>query len=268
MHPHIGAAGHGALDLIASLQALTSPLNSSGGAGQGASPFGFAIDPSAGASASAPGAGTGPGASGMTPDTMNALFAAQSQTPAPAGSPGLMSQLFSLLDTNNDGAISKSEFEAALGQNGQTTQADSVFAKLDANADGSVSPGELANALQDPSGKVHHHHHHPHDGGDEASSADGASSAGAASAGRQAGAGGGADDLLGAGNTGQTVTNADGSTTTTLSYADGSQVTMTMPAAGSSGSGAAPNNFLERMIQRQAQMLASWTAGQSVAMSV
>ncbi len=259
MHPHIGAGSHGALDLIASLQALTSPLNSPGGTGQGASPFGFAIDPSAGASASAPGAGTGPGASGMTPDTMNALFAAQSQTSAPSGSSGLMSQLFSLLDTNNDGAISKSEFEATLGQNGQATQADSVFAKLDANADGSVSPSELASALQ-PKG-MHHRHHHHADGGEVSGALPGA-----AGAGSQAGTGGGADDLAGAGNTGQTVTNPDGSTTTTLSYADGSQITMTRP--GSTATGAAANNFLERMIQRQAQMLASWTAGQSVAMSV
>ena len=93
-------------------------------------------------------------------------------------------------------------------------------------------------------------------GGGEVSGTGGASSAG------------GADDLLGAGNTGQTVTNSDGSTTTTLSYADGSQITMTKPAAGSAGSSAAANNFLERIIQHQAQLLATQTAGQSVAMSV
>jgi hypothetical protein len=96
----------------------------------------------------------------------------------------------------------------------------------------------------------------------------GGASAGDATAGSQAGAGGGADDLLGAGNTGQTVTNPDGSTTTTLSYADGSQITMTKPAATSAGTGAAANNFLERIIQHQAQLLAASTAGQSVAMSV
>jgi EF hand domain-containing protein len=257
MHSHVGAARRGsALDMIASLQALTSGLNSPQGAADDASPFNVA--PQAGASPSMADAGCG--APSMTPGTMNALFAAQSQTSASSGPSSLASQLFSLLDTNGDGSISKSEFEATLGQNGNTAAADSLFAKLDPNGDGSVDPSELASALQTKG--AHHHHHH---GGGEVS---GASSTDGANAGSQAGAGGGADDLLGAGNTGQTVTNSDGSTTTTLSYADGSQITMTKPAAGSAGTSAAANNFLERIIQHQAQLLASQTAGQSVAMSV
>jgi len=249
MHSHVGAARRGsALDMIASLQALTSGLNSPQGAADDASPFNVASQ--AGAAASMTDAGCG--APSMAPGTMDALFAAQSQTSAASGSSSLASQLFSLLDTNGDGSISKSEFEATLGQNGNTAAADSLFDKLDPNGDGSVDPGELASALQTKGAKGHHHHHH----------LGGASSAGAAST------GGGADDLLGAGNTGQTVTNSDGSTTTTLSYADGSQITMTKPAAGSAGTSAAANNFLERIIQHQAQLLASQTAGQSVAMSV
>ena len=249
MHSHVGAARRGsALDMIASLQALTSGLNSPQGAADDASPFNVA--PQAGASPSMADAGCG--APSMAPGTMDALFAAQSQTSAASGSSSLASQLFSLLDTNGDGSISKSEFEATLGQNGNTAAADSLFDKLDPNGDGSVDPGELASALQTKGAKGHHHHHH----------LGGASSAGAANT------GGGADDLLGAGNTGQTVTNSDGSTTTTLSYADGSQITMTKPAAGSAGSSAAANNFLERIIQHQAQLLATQTAGQSVAMSV
>ena len=249
MHSHVGAARRGsALDMIASLQALTSGPNSPQGAADDASPFNVASQ--AGAAASMTDAGCG--APSMAPGTMDALFAAQSQTSAASGSSSLASQLFSLLDTNGDGSISKSEFEATLGQNGNASAADSLFAKLDPNGDGSVDPGELASALQTKGAKGHHHHHH----------LGGASSAGAAST------GGGADDLLGAGNTGQTVTNSDGSTTTTLSYADGSQITMTKPAAGSAGTSAAANNFLERIIQHQAQLLASQTAGQSVAMSV
>ena len=251
MHSHVGAARRGsALDMIASLQALTSGLNSSQGAADDASPFNVA--PQAGAPASVAGAGSG--APSMTPGTMNALFAAQSQTSASSGPSSLASQLFSLLDTNGDGSISKSEFEATLGQNGNASAADSLFAKLDPNGDGAVDPDELASALQPNGAKGHHRHHHM--GGGEVSGTGGASSAG------------GADDLLGAGNTGQTVTNSDGSTTTTLSYADGSQITMTKPAAGSAGSSAAANNFLERIIQHQAQLLATQTAGQSVAMSV
>jgi hypothetical protein len=249
MNSHVGAArGGSALDMIASLQALTSGPNSPQGAADDASPFNVASP--AGAAASMTDAGCG--APSMAPGTMDALFAAQSQTSAASGPSSLASQLFSLLDTNGDGSISKSEFEATLGQNGNTAAADSLFDKLDPNGDGSVDPGELASALQTKGAKGHHHHHH----------LGGASSAGAAST------GGGADDLLGAGNTGQTVTNSDGSTTTTLSYADGSQITMTKPAAGSAGTSAAANNFLERIIQHQAQLLATQTAGQSVAMNV
>jgi hypothetical protein len=249
--------------MIASLKALTSGLNSPDGAAADASPFSAASP--AGVSPLAALDGSGCGAPSMTSGTMNALFAAQSQTSASSASSSLASQLFSLLDTNGDGSISKSELEATLGQNGNTAAADSLFAKLDANGDGSVDPSELASALQT---KGMHHHGHHHSGGGEASAAGGASSAGDATAGSQASASGDADDLLGAGNTGQTVTNPDGSTTTTLSYADGSQITMTTPAAARAGTGAAANNFLERIIQHQAQLLATSTAGQSVAMSV
>jgi hypothetical protein len=259
MSSYVGAVGgSSALDMIASLKALTSRLKSAGGAADDAS----ALDAASSAGASPSMADAGCGAPSMTPGTMDALFAAQSQTSAASGSSSLASQLFSLLDTNGDGSISKSEFEATLGQNGKTAAADSVFAKLDANGDGSVDPSELASALQTKG--AHHHHHHGQGGGEVS----GASSTDGANAGSQAGAGGGADDLLGAGNTGQTVTNSDGSTTTTLSYADGSQITMTKPAAGSAGTSAAASNFLERIIQHQAQLLASQTAGQSVAMSV
>lgn len=54
------------------------------------------------------------------------------------------------------------------------------------------------------------------------------------------------------------VTNSDGSVTTTLTYADGSKVTMTS-AASASAAGAATSsyNFIEQLIQRQANSIAS-----------
>jgi hypothetical protein len=176
-------------------------------------------------------------------------------------------QLFSLLDGNNDGAISKSEFQKAFGQNGDTTKADSIFAKLDANGDGNVSPDELTKALdgqgqtqgqsQDAQG-THHHHHHGGGMDALANAMSGPNSSGSS------------NDAQSSSGTSQNVTNSDGSTTTTISYADGSQVTMTIPGAG--GTGASPaataHNSIERMIQRQAQMLASSSVGQSFATSV
>ena len=69
-----------------------------------------------------------------------------------------MKDLFSQIDANGDGKITRSEFEDALGA-GRTNleQADDVFSKLDKDSDGSVSLGEMSSALK--GGKGHHHHH-------------------------------------------------------------------------------------------------------------
>jgi hypothetical protein len=70
-----------------------------------------------------------------------------------------MQDLFSQIDGNGDGQISKSEFENALGAGGtNTAQADSVFSQLDTNGDGNVDLSELSAALKGKGG--HHGHHH------------------------------------------------------------------------------------------------------------
>ena len=75
------------------------------------------------------------------------------------------------------------------------------------------------------------------------------------------------------GATSQTTANANGSTTTTITYADGSSVSTTTAAASDSSSataaagvsgGASGNNFLQRLIQMQAQLL-NVNATQSIA---
>jgi len=297
-----GAAASSALDLVSSLQQALGGGNSSA---QSPSPFDptAAAGASAGAQASAS-AGGAP-ASPLSSSTLNALFSMQAQGSDGAEQPMLMvngdalsQQMFSLLDSNSDGGISQSEFDAAFGQSGKTSQADSLFAKLDANADGSVNLQELTNALgggDDAQGQgqaqgMQGHHRHHHGGGFDIASLLGGISGGlgaGASAGSGDGMSIGANAGLGADTTGdatQTVTNSDGSSTTTITYADGSQVTMTIPGAngsgqnggsgqntGSGGSGvsaaATLNNFVEQMIQRQAQLLASTSVGQSVAVS-
>jgi hypothetical protein len=248
-----GIAASSALDLISSLQ--QSLGKTSGTSGQ----TGAAFDPGAATAASTPAVnGSGP-STPLAPGTMNALLAVQGQ-PGVVNGDAFSAQLFSLLDANSDGSISKSEFESALAQNGNTSQADSIFAQLDANGDGTVSQDELTSALQNSSGAVQPHHHH-HNGGAGAL-ADGG---GGTQASGQTGSGGTSDPLTGP-DTSQTVTNADGSTTTTITYADGSQVTLTTPAAGSGGATAAANNYLEKLIARQAQMIAA-SSGQSLVMS-
>jgi len=148
-----------------------------------------------------------------------------------------LKDLFGQIDGDGNGKISKEEFEAALGAGGTNlTQADSVFGKLDKDGDGSVSLKELTSALT--GGKKPHHDHHA------GSESDGSNS----------------DPLSQAqqGASTTSVTNSDGSVTTSLTYADGSKVTMTSAAGGSSPSSATSSyNFIEQMIQRQAQAISS-----------
>jgi hypothetical protein len=135
---------------------------------------------------------------------------------------------------------------AALGAGGTNlAQADDVFGKLDKDSDGSVSLDEMSSALKGAGGHGHRHKHHV--GGSQESNSDPLLQA-----------------LDGASST--SVTNSDGSTTTSLTYADGSKVTMTSaPTASASTSAASSYNFIEQMIQREAQAIsASVTSSLSV----
>ena len=91
----------------------------------------------------------GSGRSQISPETMSALLAAQGQSTTGSSSAtsrsDAMKDLFSQIDANGDGKITKSEFEDALGA-GRTNleQADDVFSKLDKDSDGSVSLDEMA----------------------------------------------------------------------------------------------------------------------------
>ncbi len=112
----------------------------------------------------------------IAPATMQALLAAQGQssttttTTASESPKASLQDLFSQIDGNGDGQISKSEFESALGAGGTNlAQADDVFSKLDANGDGSVDLSELSQALKG-SGKGGGHGHHA--GGSSSSSTD------------------------------------------------------------------------------------------------
>jgi len=273
----LGAAS----SLLDSLQSLTQPKPSSpqttGFSQTSANPFdifgGTPGTPSSASSVPASGAGVG---SQLSPVTMSALLAAQGQSSAgpitsTSTSPSsALQDLFSQIDANGDGQISKSEFENALGAGGTNlAQADDVFNKLDANGDGSVSLDEMQKALQGAGGKGGHHHHHVADSnGDSTGSTSGTtgSSAGGSSS----------DALLQAlsGASSTAVTNSDGSTTTSVTYADGSKVTMTSPAASttsssgtSSSSATSSYNMIEQMIQREAQAISSG-ASASLSMNV
>lgn len=226
----------GALSAVSSL--LESAASSIGQqAGKDLSTLGQAF--TAGNQPSSNPATGGTAASPFNSGTLAALISLQGQNGA-SGASGL----FGKLDTDGDGAISKSEFESTLGSAGvDTNSADALFARLDADGDGSVSKSELASARG-----YHSHHHGHHVGGS---------------------GGGGAASLLNAtsadGSKAQTTTNPDGSTTTTVTYADGSTVSTTTTASGGSGS-SGRGNLLDQLIKLQA-MVASPATGTTAAVA-
>jgi hypothetical protein len=246
----LGAASS-ALDALQSLTAKKATSTPTTGLTQNST---TAFDPgslTADSATSTAGSGTSSKSGYLSPSTMSALLAAQGQSSGTAATSTSTSQsdalkdLFAQLDGNGDGQISKSEFEDKLGAGGtNVANADKVFDKLDKDGDGSVSLDELTSALKS-GGKGHHN---------KVANSDSSNSAGAS-------ADGATDPLLQAlqGASSTSTTNSNGTTTTALTYADGSTVSMTSAVSGSSSSSAATSsyNFIEQMIQRQAQAISA-----------
>ncbi|MDA9434992.1 EF-hand domain-containing protein [Bradyrhizobium sp. CCBAU 51627] len=255
-----------ALDVIQSLTSSKSSSTQQTGSARRASTNPFAIDSDNGTSSNATSSVNAGKYPQISPETMNALFAAQSQstdptsstsssatTSTPTGRDAALKDLFSQIDADGDGKITKSEFENALGAGGTNlAQADDVFSKLDSNSDGSVSLDEMSKALK----PGHHGHHHAQ---------------GAGGSGDVTGGGSDSSSQSGGGSTATTTTNADGSTTTTVTYADGFKMSTTVPGASSSpsasGAGNSPYDWFGQMMQRQAQTAAG-SAASSMSMSV
>ncbi|MBR1125532.1 EF-hand domain-containing protein [Bradyrhizobium lablabi] len=153
MFAALGAAS----SAIDALKALTSSKPTTGVKQDAPNLFAFAADAPT-PSGPTSGAGTGAGTS-ISPETMNALFAAQSQSGPDASSSmqsGSLKEWFAKVDSDGDGKISKSEFEALEKGSGNDARRDDAFSKLDTDGDGSISPAELLAALK---GKGHHRHH-------------------------------------------------------------------------------------------------------------
>jgi EF hand domain-containing protein len=247
-----GSAASSALDLISALQQTLTGQNSST---PPASSQNFDLGADGAATA---GASSTTAASPLAPATMSALLSVQGNGQTLVNGDAFSAKLFGMIDGNGDGNISQSEFDAIFGKNGDTTKADALFARLDANHDGNVTPGELTNALSgqgqdgwDAAVRAHPGHHF----------FDGASAL----------TNGNPNDLFSSNpsnnpfgiDQNETVTNPDGSTTTTITFGDGSQVSMTRPAPSGAAANPAANptawahNTIERLIQRQMQMMAA-----------
>lgn len=203
----------------------------------------------------------GPSPPPFSSGTMAALMALQGQGANGASGSGGAQGLFSQLDTDGDGSVSKTEFESALGQSGvDTSSADALFSKLDQNGDGSVSQSELSSAAHRGHGHGHGHHM-------EAS--------GSGGGGDQGGLASLLNSTSANGASTQTESNSDGSSTTTITYADGSTVTMTTPAAeqnggtsgdgtnGQTAGGSNSNNLIQQLIRLQAQLVSQHGASVS-----
>lgn len=179
----------------------------------------------------------------LSPTTFNALLASQD----PSKPSDALKDLFSQLDGNSDGKITKSEFEDKLGAGGtNVAAADNVFNKMDTDGDGSVSIDEMATALKGKAGGAHHAH-----GGGGGKG------------------GGGADALMEAlqAATTTSTTNSDGSITTTMTYADGTTLTMSQaaPANNTPSNAASTYNLVDKMTQYRTDSL-STAAKQSLSM--
>jgi hypothetical protein len=246
MLPAIGAASS-ALDALLSLGAK-KPTPAASSAQNRQMPDLFGSTGSSSATKKAAGSSSQSGA--LSPELLSALLAALGQANSPNGAPdgassaggsNPLKDLFSQIDADGDGKLSKSEFENSLGAGGtNTAQADDAFSKMDKDGDGSVSLDEMMSTLK---GRGHRHQ---------------AAETGESRSGPETPA----ESLQGATTT--TVTNSDGSTTTSLTYADGSKVTMTSPAA--SGAATSSYNFIEQMIARQAKAVSA-AAGGSLSVS-
>lgn len=180
----LGAASS-AIDV---LKALTSTKPAPGAKQDAPNLLAFSADASVSPEASS---GSGGGKSSpISPETMGALLAAQSQSSSDVSSLPMRSnslkEWFAKVDSDGDGKISKSEFEALGAGGNNATQAGDAIGKLDADGDGSISPAELLAALK---GKSHDRHHPQANGSNDPTESDpqfqalqGSSSTSAASA--------------------------------------------------------------------------------------
>lgn len=70
----------------------------------------------------------------------------------------LRQKRFSKIDQDGDGKITKDELQAARPQNGKGPSVDDIFSKVDTNQDGAIDEGEDKVAFEAMVKHGHHHH--------------------------------------------------------------------------------------------------------------
>lgn len=97
--------------------------------------------PSASVSASASGASSG----NLSRETLESLLSAQGQSQGAERKKRSLSVLLDLMQSSQDGSVSKADFEAAADANGNNAAV--LFEKIDQDRDGSVNKAELSTFL-------------------------------------------------------------------------------------------------------------------------
>lgn len=133
-----GLAASAAFDLLSLLQPDTST-----GVTAGQASF---VVPEA-ASAQPQTVATGTRSDGLSADTLGTLLSAQGQTQAAHHAKRSMGVLLDLLQSSQDGSLSRSEFEAATGGSDGDSDAAKLFDRIDQNQDDAVNVSELTSFL-------------------------------------------------------------------------------------------------------------------------
>jgi Ca2+-binding EF-hand superfamily protein len=113
----------------------------------------------------------GSGKTALSSDILRVLMAMQEQAAPQATQAGAANdpaqQLFAAMDSDGDGAVSQSEMESYIEQQGGTQQqADTLYSSLNPSGAAGITESDIASDAQQTAGAAQgHHHHHHHKGG-------------------------------------------------------------------------------------------------------
>jgi len=195
------------------------PVSKAGGGSQGADSLSSVLDPKSTGGVNQQQFSQALPRSGLSHDMQAQMIGYQAQGWPGASQPGgqLAQSLFSQVDGNGDGAISKAELEQAVtGAGGTKAGADALYAKLDPKNTGSVSEQQFAKSLFEAMPartRPHHHHHHGDQGATDAASAGSATDALTALFNADGGGAGNSPTQIAQNMFSQTDTNGDGAIT-------------------------------------------------------
>jgi hypothetical protein len=135
------AAASTAVDILSQ---LIDKASAKGGTGV-ASQTGFEVAEPTVTQAMPSSASAGAPSESLSRDTLDTLLSAQGQAQGTERKKRSLSVLLNLMQSSQNGSVSKSQFEAAASKDGKDGKdGAALFDKIDGNHDGSVNPAELS----------------------------------------------------------------------------------------------------------------------------